>query len=125
MFQPGKSGNPSGRPKGAVNKTSAAIKERLESFLTDKLNKVEELYEELTPREQAQFLTDLMPYVLAKRKEVDHNINLEEERILTIKVVPVAPPTLPPAEEYTEFSPVEVLPPTPVQLTVERDFEEK
>jgi len=60
-----KHGNP-GKPKGAVNKRTKELRERVSIFLHAKMEDVFDIYEQLEPREKVKFFTDLLPYGLAK-----------------------------------------------------------
>lgn len=62
---PFKPGNP-GKPKGAENKTKREVKEAIALFLGQKFKTIEKLYESLEPKEQADFLTKLLPYSIPK-----------------------------------------------------------
>lgn len=66
-WQPGSSGNPSGRAKKLINRVDEVLfkhgKHPIEELL--------KLIPELKPREQAQVWLDILPYVQAKPKDYD------------------------------------------------------
>lgn len=66
----GISNNPNGRPRGAKNKVSRSAKELLSGFITKKLERIEELYTVLEPRDQARLISSLMGFVMPKMTEV-------------------------------------------------------
>ena len=82
-FKKGKSGNPSGRPKGAQNKLSETLKEWLADLLDRNRERIEEDLKALEPRDRLLMLEKLMGYVLPKCK-VD-----EEEATASPQVVEI------------------------------------
>lgn len=64
--------NPKGRPKGALNRNTAELKEALKTILDAELEKVQEYLELLEPKERLDFVAKLLPYVVPKQSEVDH-----------------------------------------------------
>lgn len=69
-YKPGQSGNPQGRPKGAINKLARPSKEILSEFLNTALEELPTIWAKLKPREKAQLLRDLLPFELAKMQSV-------------------------------------------------------
>jgi hypothetical protein len=63
-FQPGQSGNPAGKPKGAKNKTSEQLRRVLREFLSANLDSLQESYNELDPKDKMKFIVDLVRVVL-------------------------------------------------------------
>jgi hypothetical protein len=55
-----------GRPKGAKNKASKALRDRLNVFLADKWGQINEVFKELTARERIVIFTKLMVYSVPK-----------------------------------------------------------
>lgn len=70
-------GNP-GKPKGAVTKVSVKVKESIVNFLENNVDKIQDDFDKLKPRERLQFVADILPYVTPKlqsiQSEVDANI---------------------------------------------------
>ena len=62
--------NPNGRPKGSKNKITKSAKELLSGFITKKLERIEELYAVLEPKDQAKLISNLMGFVMPKMTEV-------------------------------------------------------
>lgn len=58
------------KPKGASNKLQGEIKQKITDFLAGKLESLEEVYSQVTPRDKLRFLGELLGYVLPKSKEI-------------------------------------------------------
>jgi len=77
MFEKGKSGNPSGRPAGALNKETKEIKEAYTNLLHGNLHEIQEWINrvaERNPEKAFDMLMKLSPFVLPKKQEMDLNI---------------------------------------------------
>lgn len=77
QFKKGQSGNPAGRPPGALNRIAKPVKERISDFLTEKFGELPTIWERLEPKEQARLLVDLLPYSVPKMQaiQMDADIN--------------------------------------------------
>lgn len=75
-FKKGESGNPLGRSPGSKNKASEAIRERVEDFLSEKIQDLDEVYNVLEPKEKAMLITKLLDFSLPKLKAIDSSISL-------------------------------------------------
>ena len=84
-FKKGESGNPEGRPKGSLNKTTNEIREFIsKSIDTDKIKYMLNLIED--PVDYINAVSKLLPYVAGKVKPIE---NVEREhRDITITLVP-------------------------------------
>lgn len=74
-----------GRPKGAKNKKTVKLREKINSFLDDKYDEVEQEFSRLTPKEKIDFYIKLLEYGLPKlsRTEVQEVSSIEELLMLT------------------------------------------
>ncbi len=62
--------NVNGRPKGALNKTSAQTKTIIEKIVSSELKNIESLLEHLEPKERVDAIIRLLPYVVPKQSEI-------------------------------------------------------
>ena len=62
-FQPGQSGNPSGRRKGSKNRTSAELQQALLSLLDKHLNEISADLRKMKPKDRAALLIALAKHV--------------------------------------------------------------
>ena len=77
MFEPGKSGNPNGRPKGVPNKATMEIKKAYEDLLQGNLPEIQGWLNRVAatdPAKALDFLMKLSPFVLPKKQEMDLNM---------------------------------------------------
>lgn len=74
-FEEGVSGNPNGRPEGAINKSSIRIKEAFQQLLEGSLKTLEKDLKALEPKDRLNFIKDLSEYILPKLARIDSNIN--------------------------------------------------
>jgi hypothetical protein len=75
-----------GRKKGTPNKTTATMREAIASFVDGKLGECDKIWAELKPREQAKFLTDLLPYVAPRLASTELKQEAEAIAPVTIKL---------------------------------------
>lgn len=84
-FTKGNSGNPNGRPKGAVNNTTKEVREVLSTFVEP--NKLKEVLEQINdPVEYINAISKLLPYCLPKMKAIDPDIQDVEPIIININI---------------------------------------
>lgn len=75
----------SGRPKGAKNKASGLIRDRIQALFDDNFETVQDDLESLDPKDRLKFMTDLLPYLLPKlqsttySQKIDLNSMTDEE----------------------------------------------
>ena len=79
QFKPGRSGNPAGRPPGALNKISKPIKERIGDFLNDNFDDVVDAFAKLPPRDKVKLFVDLLPFIVPKQTQLDADMSLNFE----------------------------------------------
>jgi|ETNmetMinimDraft_25_1059894.scaffolds.fasta_scaffold360659_1 hypothetical protein len=61
----------SGNRKGIGNKNTADLKTAIANFTLGKFETINTLYEELSPKEKADFLTKLLPYILSRLASIE------------------------------------------------------
>ena len=74
-FKKGVSGNPSGKPKGATNKTSAEIKTAIQSFISKNVDGLQKTYDKLEPKDKAVFFERTLKYVIPTQTKADIEIS--------------------------------------------------
>jgi hypothetical protein len=108
---PFEDGNKFGRPPGSKNK-GTAIKAGIRAFLETKMKPevLQELYDNLSPKEQKNMIVELLLFVEAKKKEVD--IALGEGNNIQFVLAPMVAPTEQLPEPTADH---EIVPPTEVE----------
>lgn len=67
MPQPkGHTGNPNGRPKGAVNKTTSTVRNWLVQLINDNREQIEQDFKSLEPEKRLDVVQKLLPYLMPK-----------------------------------------------------------
>jgi pheromone shutdown protein TraB len=79
--------NKIGRPKGSINKTSAEIKAAIRQILSNQLEGVESLLDELTPKDKVDALIKLLPYIIPKQNEVIIDKEVPAFNPITVKLI--------------------------------------
>ncbi|MGY6561425.1 MAG: hypothetical protein ACXITV_04910 [Luteibaculaceae bacterium] len=81
----GKTNNPNGRPKGAVNKTSLAAKEFIKQLFESNLNTIEADLLQLEPKDRLKVFIDLLPYLVPKQAtEINGKFNFVEQPLFIL-----------------------------------------
>ena len=77
LFKPGESGNPSGKPKGAVNKVTNQMRETFSAIFEDNKEKIQEDLDKVDPKDRLQFWVAMMPYFMPKLTAIraEHSIS--------------------------------------------------
>ena len=60
-----------GRQKGTSNKLSGTVKEMLTQFVTNEVQHLPTLLNQLEPKEKAEYIIKLLPYILPKKAPVE------------------------------------------------------
>jgi len=69
-FKKGNSGNPTGRPPGAVNKNTKELRAMVSNFLLSNFEQVVKDFKQLQPKERTRLYCDLLQYGLPKLQNV-------------------------------------------------------
>jgi hypothetical protein len=79
MPQPkGKTGNPSGRPRGTKNKVTAELKERIKTFLDNNFENVTAAFNELEADKKVLLYEKFLGYVVPKQRDDNVNISISK-----------------------------------------------
>lgn len=70
-FKKGKSGNPKGKPPGTKNKVNREIRQRINDFLDENFETIEDDLKALEPRERVRFYIELLQFGLPKLKAIE------------------------------------------------------
>jgi len=70
-FKKGQSGNPDGRRKGAANKVTAELRERIKDFLDGQWDRIERDFDSLEPDKRVALFEKLLQYVLPRMASMD------------------------------------------------------
>ena len=74
-YQKGVSGNPKGRPKGALNKSTLSVRDLLSKAHAQNFEAIVQQIDELTLKERLQFNRDILPYIAPKLS----NVQIQED----------------------------------------------
>jgi hypothetical protein len=70
------SGN-QGRPKGAKNKVSGQIRDRIQVLFDTNFETIQDDLESLEPKDRLKFMTDLLPYLLPKLQSTTYSQKID------------------------------------------------
>lgn len=56
---------------GAGNKASQKVREAIVKFLEDNVDKIQESFDKLKPREKLEFIADIIPYAAPKLQSIE------------------------------------------------------
>ena len=76
-FKKGQSGNPKGKPRGAINKITEDLRAAISEFLKSNFSQVQEDFNRLSPRDRMGFFLKLIEYDLPKRRSIDSSEELK------------------------------------------------
>jgi hypothetical protein len=79
--------NPAGRPAGSINKNSAEIKVVIRQILSNQLEGLELLLNELTPKDKVDTLIKLLPYIIPKQNEIIVDKEVPAFNPITVKLI--------------------------------------
>ena len=73
-------GNP-GRPRGAKNKSTQLIRDRIQNLFDENFETIQEDLESLNARDRLKFLSDLIPYLLPKLQSTTYSEKIDFENL--------------------------------------------
>lgn len=78
-FQPGESGNPTGRPKGSKNTNVSELRIRITDFLSGKLTEKQMgvIIDSLKPKDKLYAMLKLLEFALPKLRSVESTFDLD------------------------------------------------
>ena len=85
-FKKGVSGNPKGKPKGALNKTTKEMKEILNKALFGDAQSIIDDLEELNPKDRLMIKAKFAPFILPSMKAVEAKISTEGDTSLGFNI---------------------------------------
>lgn len=72
--------NPTGRPKGSLNRTTVELKEAIKKVVDSELSNTKKYLSQLEPKERLDFLVKILPYILPKQNQIEHTAIIEEKQ---------------------------------------------
>lgn len=70
-----------GRKKGTPNKTTQELREFIQVFLEGQFENLENVFQELKPRDKVNAFIKMLPYVLPRQMQMDVNATHKQETI--------------------------------------------
>lgn len=91
-YKKGQSGNYSGRPKGAKNKTPEQIRDLFRQFLSRNMNTLQSDFDKLDSRERLIFIERIAKIVLPAKIETQSEVNYKEAGKMEIEFIALGRP---------------------------------
>lgn len=76
-----------GRTKGTVNKSTAETKAILQKIVSTELDNLQQLLEDLNPKERLDVVIKLLPYILPKQQEIAIESTQSKFQPITVTIV--------------------------------------
>lgn len=78
-----------GRPKGSKNKATSELRQIIQDFLDSNINKLQNDFDSLEPKERIDTIIKLMDFALPKlqRSTIDHTVNKDEITSITRTII--------------------------------------
>jgi len=80
----GQTGNPNGRPKGSLNKTTKELKETVLAFLERNMADLQANYNQLEPKDKLLFFDKLLKYAMPTQAAVKADVDYEDKQNQTL-----------------------------------------
>ncbi len=74
-FKKGESGNPEGRPKGTLNKSTQEVKNLLQQFISCNIVTLQNDFDKLEPKDRLMFFERALRFILPTQNHNEININ--------------------------------------------------
>jgi hypothetical protein len=81
----GQTGNPNGRPKGTPNKVSAEMKEKIQLFIANNFDTIQEDFNNVDPKDRLIIFERLLKYVIPAKVEQEQKTP-EQPDIISITI---------------------------------------
>ncbi|SDX19314.1 hypothetical protein [Aequorivita viscosa] len=69
-----------GRTKGTPNKTTQEMRDFMRDFLSRKFEKLDEVFDQLEPKEKINALLKMLPYLVPKQMQMDLTATQKQEQ---------------------------------------------
>ena len=89
LFKPGESGNPNGRPKGSKNRTTAEIREHIQTVLDGQYEQLEADLISMKPFQRVMMIEKLTKFFLPALQKNDNDTNVSGDINVNINFVDV------------------------------------
>jgi hypothetical protein len=76
-----------GRTKGTPNRTTTETKELLQKIVSNELDNLQDLLEDLNPKERLDVVIKLLPYILPKQQEIAIESTQSQFQPITVTIV--------------------------------------
>ena len=80
-----KAGNP-GKPNGAVTKISVKVRESIVDFMEKNVDKIQDSFDELEPKEKLEFISSILSYAVPKLSATQVEANLQGGFEITMNI---------------------------------------
>src|SRR5690606_28324750 len=72
--------NPTGRPKGSLNRTTVELKEAIKKVVDSELSNTKKYLSQLEPKERLDFFVKIITDILPKQNQIEHTAIIQEKQ---------------------------------------------
>ena len=83
----GKTNNPKGRPAGVPNKVTKELRQIIDEFINDNIDKVKKDFEKLEPKDRIRLFVDLLQYAIPKYQSIEAKIEGINQPPTVVKLI--------------------------------------